>query len=71
MIVYDNACNLHRYAVRRAAKFFSNSAIRVDRLHVFNHHGYDSDSFSSRGIKYVKTQKGKADLAWLKGWFAY
>ena len=39
MVVYDNACNLHRYVLRRAPKLFADTAFRIDRLHVYNHHG--------------------------------
>ena len=39
MVVYDNACNFHRYALRRAPRFFANTLFRIDRLHIFNHHG--------------------------------
>ncbi|KAK9917089.1 hypothetical protein WJX75_000796 [Coccomyxa subellipsoidea] len=42
MVVYDNACNLHRYALRRAPKFFADTAFRIDRLHIYNHHGCSS-----------------------------
>ncbi|BDA41042.1 hypothetical protein COCOBI_01-6970 [Coccomyxa sp. Obi] len=42
MVVYDNACNLHRYALRRAPKFFAETAFRIDRLHIFNHNGCSS-----------------------------
>ena len=40
MVVYDNACNLQRYALRRAPPFFKDTAFCIDRLHIFNHHGY-------------------------------
>lgn len=40
LIVYDNACNLHKYVLRRAPQFFSNTAFRIDRLHIYNHEGY-------------------------------
>ncbi|KAL0038592.1 hypothetical protein WJX77_011963 [Trebouxia sp. C0004] len=39
MIVYDNACNLHRYVLRRAPQFFSSTLFRIDRLHIRNHDG--------------------------------
>jgi len=42
LIVYDNACNLHKYVLRRAPQFFSNTAFRIDRLHIYNHEGCSS-----------------------------
>lgn len=39
LVVYDNACNLQRYALNRAPRFFKDTAFRSDRLHMFNHHG--------------------------------
>jgi hypothetical protein len=39
MLVYDNACNFHKYALRRAPQFFAKTLFRIDRLHIFNHHG--------------------------------
>ncbi|KAK9915762.1 hypothetical protein WJX75_003857 [Coccomyxa subellipsoidea] len=42
MVIYDNACNLHRYVLRRAPRFFSRAAFRIDRLHIFNHVGCSS-----------------------------
>ena len=39
MIVYDKACNLQRYVMRRAPHFFSSTLFRIDRLHIRNHDG--------------------------------
>lgn len=39
MVVYDNACNLQRYALKRAPHFFRHAAFRIDRLHIFAHRG--------------------------------
>jgi hypothetical protein len=36
-IVYDNCCNLMRYCLRRAPRFFSETQFLIDRLHIFNH----------------------------------
>ncbi|XP_066928489.1 uncharacterized protein [Clytia hemisphaerica] len=36
-IVYDNACNLHNYALNRDPFFFMNSKFLVDRFHWPNH----------------------------------
>lgn len=40
LIVNANACNLHKYVLRRAPNFFSNAAFRIDRQHIYNHEGY-------------------------------
>jgi hypothetical protein len=42
MIVYDNACNLHTYALNRTPVFFRDTSFRVDRLHWRNHTGCPS-----------------------------
>ena len=39
IVIYDNVCNFHRYALRRALQFFAKTLFRIDRLHIFNHHG--------------------------------
>lgn len=42
MVVYDNACNLQRYVMKRAPHFFRHTAFRIDRLHVYAHKGCSS-----------------------------
>jgi hypothetical protein len=37
MIIYDRACQLAVYALRRAPKYFSNTIFRVDAVHWANH----------------------------------
>jgi hypothetical protein len=37
MIVYDNGCNLHVYAVARAPRFFRRTSFRVDKFHIAGH----------------------------------
>jgi hypothetical protein len=37
MIVYDNACNLHRYTMRRQPLFFAQTRFAIDRMHQNNH----------------------------------
>ena len=39
MVVYDNACNLQRYVLKRTPHYFRHTAFRIDRLHVFAHKG--------------------------------
>ena len=37
LIVYDNACALQSYCMRRLPFFFANTRFRVDKLHYGNH----------------------------------
>lgn len=37
MIIYDNACNLHRYSLRRQPLFFARTRFAIDRMHQNNH----------------------------------
>ncbi len=37
MVIYDNAFNLHRYALSRAPEFFENTLFVVDRFHFKGH----------------------------------
>ena len=39
MIVYDNACVLHQYCMKREPAFFARTLFRVDRFHFCNHIG--------------------------------
>ena len=39
LVIYDNACNLHRYALNRDPEFFTNTKFTVDRFHWSNHTG--------------------------------
>ncbi|XP_074650783.1 uncharacterized protein LOC141905706 [Tubulanus polymorphus] len=51
MIVYDNACKLHQYALNREPEFFKNTIFCVDRMHWVNHTGccagYKLDTYCS------------------------
>lgn len=38
-MIYDNACNLHRYCVRWAPRFFARTKFAIDRIHQYNHRG--------------------------------
>jgi hypothetical protein len=46
-IVYDNACNLHRYCLRRRPCFFRRTRFFIDRMHRWGHiachEGYNMD----------------------------
>eukprot|EP00955_Chlamydomonas_euryale_P015250 163109-Chlamydomonas_euryale.AAC.1 len=37
MIVYDNCCNLHKYALRRQPSFFFKTRFVIDRMHAKGH----------------------------------
>ena len=49
LIIYDNACHLHLYALKREPTRFKNTRFMVDRLHYKNHkkcsEGYCMDSY--------------------------
>jgi hypothetical protein len=49
MVVYDNACNLSRYALKREPGFFAQTRFRIDRVHqaghVGCHEGYNLTSY--------------------------
>lgn len=38
-VIYDNACNLHNYALNRAPLFFKDTWFLIDRFHWRNHTG--------------------------------
>lgn len=52
MIVYDNACSLHAYCMKRERAFFARTKFRVDRMHFKGHKGctwgYDLDYWPGR-----------------------
>jgi len=67
MIIYDRACRLHTYCLRREPFFFRNTVFRVDIMHYRNHvgcsEGYDPSIYrdpgahsSTRNMPYVNTQ---------------
>ncbi|XP_078661027.1 uncharacterized protein LOC144905304 isoform X2 [Branchiostoma floridae x Branchiostoma belcheri] len=61
VIVYDNACKLHGYAMNREPHFFRNTTFLVDRFHFKGHIGcslgYDMDSYSTcPNIKSINSQ---------------
>ena len=39
MVIYDNACNLSRYALKREPGFFARTQFRIDRVHQPGHVG--------------------------------
>jgi hypothetical protein len=39
MVIYDNACNLSRYALKREPGFFAKTQFRIDRVHQPGHVG--------------------------------
>ena len=52
LVIYDNACKLHLYALKREPERFKNTRFMVDRLHYTKGHvgcslGYCMDTYSS------------------------
>eukprot|EP00058_Branchiostoma_floridae_P011653 XP_002597141.1 hypothetical protein BRAFLDRAFT_76329 [Branchiostoma floridae] len=51
IVVYDNACKLHRYAMNREPHFFRNTTFLVDRFHFKGHIGcslgYSMDTYKT------------------------
>jgi hypothetical protein len=49
MVIYDNACNLSRYALKREPGHFAKTQFRIDRVHqpghVGCHEGYNLSSY--------------------------
>jgi hypothetical protein len=37
VVIYDNACGLHRYCMAREPAFFKNTRFYSDRFHLVNH----------------------------------
>ena len=69
-IFYDNACNLHQYALNREPARFSETIFLVDRLHYQDHtacsEGYSTNTYNTdSSIKKMNTQlneQANADL---------
>ena len=61
-LIYDNACKLHLYALKREPVFFQNTKIMVDRLHYARGHvgcslGYCMNTYSTdKVIKNINSQ---------------
>ena len=60
LIIYDNACALHLYCLKREPKRFMNTRFMVDRMHRKNHNcteGYCMETYSSDAkIKALNSQ---------------
>lgn len=56
LVVYDNACNVHRICMRWHPDFFNKTRFLIDRVHQFNHHscgpGYNM-GFGNQSVKLV------------------
>lgn len=50
VVVYDNGCHLHDYALNRDPRFFRDTKFLIDRLHADNHvacsSGYDIRTYN-------------------------
>ena len=68
MIIYDNGCSLHRYALNREPHFFLDTKFRIDRVHWKNHTAcqtsYNLDSYVYspfvKGINSQANEQGNA-----------
>ena len=61
ILIYDNACNLHRYVLKREPVRFQNCKFLVDRMHWSNHVGcslgYSMDQYEAdEAIKEINSQ---------------
>ena len=64
LIIYDNACKLQLYALKREPKRFANTKFLVDRLHYRVGHigcslGYSMDSYKSN--TYIRNINSQAN----------
>ncbi|XP_067949054.1 uncharacterized protein [Watersipora subatra] len=68
VIVYDNACNLHKYAINRDPGFFAKTKFLVDGFHWGNHTGCTTGYNSGCYIQYkdLNTQVAEQRNATLK-----
>ncbi|KAI6657250.1 hypothetical protein LOD99_11153 [Oopsacas minuta] len=55
VIIYDNACNLHKTCMKRDPKVFMDTTFLIDRFHSTNHKC--SSSYSLRNIKTEEMKK--------------
>ena len=60
LIIYDNCCHLHLYALKREPVRFQKSRFMVDRMHYKNHiacsEGYSMDTYKDIKIEDVNSQ---------------
>ena len=78
VIIYDNACSLHRYCLNREPIFFKNTSFCVDRFHWRGHigcsSGYCLDEYCAMDIKTINSQvneQANSGLQRIKGQLAY
>ncbi|KAI6659973.1 hypothetical protein LOD99_14314 [Oopsacas minuta] len=55
VIIYDNACNLHKTCMKRDPKVFRNTTFLIDRFHSTNHKC--NPSYSLRSIQTDEMKK--------------
>ena len=60
IIIYDNCCNLHMYALAREPDFYNNTLFVIDRLHE-NSHGTCSPAYSCD--RYVQLRDTNTQIA--------
>jgi hypothetical protein len=62
MLIYDRACKLHLYCMRREPRFFASTMFRIDITHASNHtgcgEGYNPKTY--RGLKFPSSKRAGA-----------
>ena len=78
VIIYDNRCKLHQYALNREPRHFRDMKFLVDRFHWRGHigcsSGYSLDRYTSLDIVTINSQvheQANAGLQKIKGQIAY
>ena len=78
IIIYDNGCKLHQYALNREPRHFRDTTFLVDRFHWRGHigcsSGYSLDHYTSLDIVTINSQvneQANAGLQKIKGQIAY
>ena len=78
VIIYDNACRLHRYCLNREPIFFKNTSFCVGCFHWRGHigcsSGYCLDEYCAMDIKTINSQvneQANSGLQRIKGQLAY
>ena len=80
MLIYDNACKLHIYALKREPSRFQNTRFLVDRLHFPRGHvgcslGYSMDTYQTnediRGVNSQVNEQANSNLRRLSTSFSY
>ena len=70
LIIYDNSCKLHLYALKREPRRFIDTRFMVDRMHYKNHtsctEGYSMDTYKDIKIEEINSQTNEQANAQLR-----